>query len=323
EAYEYDFQVRDRASLYWYHPHPHGQTSRQLYGGLFGVIEVEDDDDLALRKTLDLTPGRSEFNVVLQDRRRDRAYAPSPADLIHGFFGDACYVNGISCPHLDLASRLYRLRILNACNARTMCLAFHGSSAGRIPFVVIGNDGGLLMTPQRAEQAFVAAAERLDILLDLRDAPIGEAIVLESLPFDPMHGQIAAEPAADHAATGHASAPPGAAHGNHMHGGAWPEGGARELLTLHVGRRVAYDQRLPATLTANEDIDVSAARERPFRLGYNKGRWRINDRVFVMGETPIEVARDTTELWLLRNYYTSMPHAMHLHGFHFQVLERE
>jgi suppressor of ftsI/bilirubin oxidase len=42
-----------------------------------------------------------------------------------------------------------------------------------------------------------------------------------------------------------------------------------------------------------------------------------------MGETPIEVVRDTTEIWLLRNYHTSMPHAMHLHGFHFEVRERE
>ena len=27
-------------------------------------------------------------------------------------------------------------------------------------------------------------------------------------------------------------------------------------------------------------IDVATARERPLRLGFNKGRWRINDRVF-------------------------------------------
>jgi len=46
-------------------------------------------------------------------------------------------------------------------------------------------------------------------------------------------------------------------------------------------------------------------------------------RVFVMGETPIEVKRGTVETWLIRNYFNSMPHAMHLHGFHFQVLERQ
>jgi suppressor of ftsI/bilirubin oxidase len=42
-----------------------------------------------------------------------------------------------------------------------------------------------------------------------------------------------------------------------------------------------------------------------------------------MGETPIEVRRDTVETWLIRNYFNSMPHAMHLHGFQFQVIARE
>src|SRR5689334_6003167 len=30
ETYAYDFEVRERSSLYWYHPHPHGQTALQL-----------------------------------------------------------------------------------------------------------------------------------------------------------------------------------------------------------------------------------------------------------------------------------------------------
>jgi len=309
ETYAYDFDVRDRGSLYWYHPHPHGQTARQVYGGLYGAIEVEDEDDTALRGALDLAPGRSEITLVLQDRRHDASYAPSAADLLHGYLGDALYVNGTPCPYLDAGSRVYRLRILNACNARTLLLALRGTSAARIPFSVIGNDGGLLPSPQRAEQAFLAAAERLDILVDLRDAPIGEAIVLESLAFDPMHAENAGAAGSEHA--------------GHDHGSAWPEGAARPLLQLRVRHRVAYDRPIPATLSSIAPIDIANARERPLRLGYNKGRWRINDRVFTMGETPIEVARESTEVWLLRNYYTSMPHAMHLHGFHFEVLERE
>ena len=67
----------------------------------------------------------------------------------------------------------------------------------------------------------------------------------------------------------------------------------------------------------------SVGDERPLRLGFAKGRWRINDRVYDMNATPIEVARGARETWLLRNYHTSAPHAMHLHGFHFRVLERE
>jgi suppressor of ftsI/bilirubin oxidase len=92
---------------------------------------------------------------------------------------------------------------------------------------------------------------------------------------------------------------------------------------LRVREQIPYARRIPQQLSAPEPIDVSHATERPLRLGFAKGRWRINDRVFAMGETPIEVKRDTTETWLIRNYFNSMPHAMHIHGFSFEVLERQ
>ena len=325
EKYAYDFEVRDRGALYWYHPHPHGATARQTYQGLFGAIEVEDDDDRALRASLDLVPGRTEIALTLQDRRADPSYTPSQSDLTHGFFGDDLLVNGTHCPFLDIGSRLYRFRVLNACNARTLRLAFRTAAGTRVPFIVIGNDGGLLPAALRTDEAFLAAAERLDVLLDLRDAAVGDTVVLESLAFDPMHAEVAPAPAVDHAAMGHTVAPADASSTAplHVHGGGWPEGAARAILALRVRTRITYDRALPTALPALAPLDVTDAPERPFRLGYNKGRWRINDRVFAMGETPIEVARDTTEIWLLRNYYTSMPHAMHLHGFHFEVLERE
>jgi len=94
-------------------------------------------------------------------------------------------------------------------------------------------------------------------------------------------------------------------------------------MTLQVRERVAWRGSVPTRLSALAMPDVSRANERAFRLGFAKGSWRINDRVFAMNETPIEVARDASEIWLLRNYHTSMPHAMHLHGFQFRVLERE
>ena len=325
EKYVYDFEVRDRAALYWYHPHPHGDTARQAYQGLFGAIEVDDADEDALRKALDLERGRTEITLIMQDRRADPSYAPTAADLVHGWVGDALYVNGTHCPYLDVASRLYRLRILNACNARTLRLALRTASGTRIPFVVIGTDGGLLAAPVRALEVFVATAERLDVLVDVRDAAVGETLVMESLAFDPMHGEAAPAAPVDHAAMGHgpAAGNAGAPRSADHHDAAWPEGAAQALLELRVRRRVAYDRRVPATLSSIVPIDVTDARERPIRLGYNKGRWRINDRVFEMGATPIEVDRDTTEVWLLRNYHTSMPHAMHLHGFQFEVRERE
>jgi suppressor of ftsI/bilirubin oxidase len=153
---------------------------------------------------------------------------------------------------------------------------------------------------------------------------IGGAAVLETRAFDPMHfdppGGPAKPPA--EAATAHAMPAPRAGSPPSA-GEPWPEGGARRLLTLEVRDKAAWRGALPARLSALAAPPVEGARERAFRLGFAKGRWRINDRVYAPDETPVEVARGATEIWLLRNYHTSMPHAMHLHGFQFRVLERE
>ena len=329
ERYSYDFEIRDRGGLYWYHPHPHGATGAQTYGGLFGLIEIEDEDERALRAAPDLAPGRSEIPLVLQDRRTDGVYPTTAADQMHGFIGDTVLINGIACPHLDVGTRIYRFRVLNASNARTYRLAFRTAQGGSIPFSLIGTDGGLLSSPQRCTEAFLASSERVDLLLDLSAASVGDTVYLATHAIDPMHMEMPAGTSAtpvDHAAMGHTGATQTAPQPDHAamgHGGAFPEGAARALLELRVRERIAIDARVPAQLSKLPSIDISGAVERPLRLGFAKGRWRINDRVFAMGETPIEVKRGTVETWLIRNYFNSMPHAMHLHGFHFEVLERQ
>jgi len=331
ERYAYAFDVRDRGSLYWYHPHPHGLTAGQAYTGMLGLIEVDDDDERALRRSLDLAPGRSEITLLLQDRR-GASYAANDADRIHGWFGDQVYVNGAVCPHLDVATRIYRFRILNASNARTYLLGFRSADGKAVPFALIGTDGGLLAGPRRCEQAFIASSERIDVLVDLSDAAIGDGVVLETRAFDPMHMESATDvaPAVDHAAMEHAMPPSRAAdaappvdHAAMGHGGSFPEGAPRSLLQLRVRERISYRAAIPGRLSTIAPVAAAQAIERPVRLGFAKARWRINDRVFAMGETPITVKRDTVETWLLRNYFNSMPHAMHLHGFHFQVVERQ
>ncbi len=325
--YTYDFEVRNRGALYWYHPHPHGLAAGQAYRGLFGAFEISDDDEAKLRATLDLVPGKSEIPLLLQDRR-GADYAASPMDQMHGYFGDTVYVNGTACPYLDVATRLYRFRVLNASNARTYRLGWRTASGTPLPFMLIGNDGGLLPTPQTCSEAFLATAERLDLLLDLSDLAVGETVLLDTRRFDPMHMEMGTmEPeATDHSAMGHGSAAPAAGATDHAamhHGGSFPEGAARTLLQLRVREKTAYSAKVPTRLSTLSPIATAQATQRPFRLGFAKGRWRINDRVFAMGETPIEVRRDTVETWLIRNYFNSMPHAMHLHGFAFEVLARE
>jgi FtsP/CotA-like multicopper oxidase with cupredoxin domain len=323
ERYGYDFRVPNRSSLYWYHPHPHGLTGGQAYRGMFGLLEVADDDDAKLRAALELVPGKTEIPLVLQDRRAGGYVADAP-ERMHGFLGDTLYVNGGRCTHLDVATRIYRFRVLNASNARTYRLGWRTASGSTVPFTLIGTDGGLLASPRSCAEAFLASAERLDVLLDLTDAAVGDTLFLETRAFDPMHMEMGADvAAADHAAMGHgAPAPdPHAAHA--AHAGSLPEGAARALLQLRVREKIAYGAKIPARLSSPTAVDAARALERPLRLGFAKGRWRINDRVFAMGETPIEVSRNTVETWLIRNYFNSMPHAMHIHGFSFEVLERE
>jgi len=323
EHYAYDFQLRNRGALYWYHPHPHGLTAGQAYKGLFGLLEVEDEDDARLRAALDLAPGKSEIPLLLQDRRGGD-YAATAADRMHGFLGDSVWINGSACAYLDVATRIYRFRVLNASNARTYRLGWRTASGKALPFTLIGTDGGLLTAPGACAEAFIATAERLDLLLDLSDAAIGDSVFLETRAFDPMHMEASVEaPAADHAAMGHGGVAPDPHAAHAAHAGSWPEGTARALLQLRVREKIAYAAKIPARLSSLPAIDASRAVERPLRLGFAKGRWRINDRVFAMGETPIEVARNSVETWLIRNYFNSMPHAMHIHGFNFDVLERQ
>ncbi|MFO1412885.1 MAG: multicopper oxidase domain-containing protein [Burkholderiales bacterium] len=310
--FAYDFTVRNRAGLYWYHPHPHGATAEQVYRGLFGLLEVQDDEDAALRRALALTPGDTELALVVQDRPGGdvRRYAPGPADAMLGWYGCVPEVNGVVRPFQEVAARRYRLRVLNGANARTYRLAFRRANGTALPFHLIGTDGGLLARALPCREVLVSPAERVDLLVDFAGLPRGESVVLASRAFDPM--QAVRPP----------PAPPDPAHAA-MATGAVPDGAAFDLMQFRVRESGRAGPPLPDRLSQVPDVATPADDARPLRLGFAKGQWRINDRVYDATATPIEVARGARETWLLRNYHASAPHAMHLHGFHFRVLERE
>src|SRR5207253_3775820 len=121
---------------------------------------------------------------------------------------------------LDVATRIYRFRVLNASNARAYRLALRGADGVAVPFTLIGVDGGLLSASRRCSEAFLASAERIDILVDLSDAAIGDTVVLETRAFDPMHMEMTpdASAAIDHAAMHHPM-PAGATDARPPHGG--------------------------------------------------------------------------------------------------------
>lgn len=315
QSFDYAFTLRDRASMYFYHPHPHGFIPQQVYHGLAGLLFIDDDEEAALRGALDLALGETEIPLVLQDRSFDAQgrlrYEPSPDEEFAGFLGERLLVNLTEQAVLDAARRIYRFRVLNGSNARTYLLAFL-QDGRRLGCYLAGTDGGLLAAAQRVEQAYIAPGQRLDLLLDLREAQEGRPVTLGTLAFDPMHQEGEGGHGAGHG-PGHGAMPDGMAM----------EGEARALLRIDVKSSPEYTRRIPAVLSGLPAAKGPPGTPRPIRLAHDgKGQWTINGWTYDEDSVPLTVRRGAAETWQIENARASMPHPMHIHGFQFRVLER-
>lgn len=244
ETFVYEFEVLNRASLNIYHPHPHELTGRQVYHGLAGGILVNDDEEAALG----LPAGEYEIPIVLQDRRFDAdnqlVYVRHMHERMMGFHGDRILVNGRPDFAVEVASRAYRLRIMNGSNARIYKLGWDDGT----PLTVIGTDGGLLETPEVKSYVMLAPGERLDVWADFSGRGVGSQLVMRSLPFSGALPMMARR-----------------MMGEMMHS-ALPPGSDYPLFTVRVTRRVSESPSLPRRLakvsrytladTANPDKPV-------------------------------------------------------------------
>jgi suppressor of ftsI/bilirubin oxidase len=304
--------------MYWYHPHPHGYIPQQAYHGLASLLFVEDEEEAALRRALDLALGETEIPLVLQDRNFDAQgrlqYVVSREEMFQGFLGERLLVNLTENPFIVAARRIYRFRILNGSNARTYRLAFV-QGGRKLACYLAGTDGGLLASPERISQTFISPGQRLDLLLDLREAKVGP-VTLGTLSFDPMHaegGEGGSMAGMDH---GKMAAPMAMA-------GMAMEGEPRALLRIDVKSSPPYARKIPATLSKLPSLKASAGAPRRIKLAQDgKGKWTINGWTYDAKAVPLTVKRGTAETWLIENDRMSMPHPMHIHGFQFRVLER-
>jgi len=308
------FKVLDRAGLFWYHSHAHGdqggRVGFQSYAGLAGLLIVEDDEELGLK----LPAGKNELLLVLQDRTfagaNELVYLDggmgAMMDRMRGFLGDRILVNGAPPTARKVAARPYRLRVLNGSNARIYKLAW---SDGR-PVTVIGADGGLLQKPEDKPYAVLAPAQRLDIWVDLSNSRPG--ITLELISGSYEAGMMSG----------------GMMGGMRMMGNSGLPAGSRfTLMTLEVTESINTAETLPAQLAlAREKIPVTDSTPvRQFELSQAMMRgFAINGRRFA-GTTVADgekVRLGDTEIWEFRNN-TPMPHPMHVHGLQFNVIGRD
>ncbi|HSF21958.1 MAG TPA: multicopper oxidase family protein [Burkholderiales bacterium] len=328
-----NFEVRNRAGLYWFHAHPHGFTAEQVHAGLLGMLVVTDAEDAALDAALALAPG-NRLALAVSDARVAggllRPYAPSDADCLHGWFGNRALVNGALDASLPVAPGWARLQLLNACNARGLLLAFRDGAAS-VPFHLLGTDGGLLAAPIALDRVFLYSAERVDIAIDVSGR---RKIAAVSLAFDPRHHH------SQHLKHGGGFAHLHPARGRYPPLAAVkicdsaagsdatdfvPDGAELPVFTLDVGGATqAAVPPLPARISAlPEAAAATDAETRRMRLDFDeRAGFLIDNTPYRVDEVAFTVARGAREVWEVRNSPISMPHPMHVHGFGFRVLRR-
>ena len=67
QTYVYEFEVKNRAGTYWFHPHPHGLTPLQVNNGLAGLFLVSDEEEASAG----LPSGEQDIPIIIQDRTFD------------------------------------------------------------------------------------------------------------------------------------------------------------------------------------------------------------------------------------------------------------
>jgi blue copper oxidase len=340
KAFHYRFQIEERAGTYWYHPHPHHFTAEQVYHGMAGLVIVRDAEDLALERSLGTKLGETDLPIVLQDAyyRQNiwQPYSPDNADCLNGFYGNAIHANGARNAQFFVSPGWVRLRLVNASTARGVLLAFRKGEE-ELPFTILGNDGGLLPTAQREQKAFLYPAERLDIALDCSALRAGETITAHSLAFANRHQHEEAKPKVNvHHELKQANAYP------RLSAYAWcdsktgldapqaradmaDDGAALPMFTLNIAKAEIRKGAIPAAQNRpylNEILHKNAP-NRTFRLDLDSARgWTIGGKKFTDPDATIRVQRGAKEIWEIHNAPISMPHPIHLHGFHFRVLSR-
>lgn len=181
-----EFDVAQEASTLWFHPHPMGNTAKQVYNGLSGLIYVEDEQSRNLG--LPNEYGVDDIPLIIQDKIFDehKQLNYEAAMNIDGTVGDTLLINGTLNPKLAVNKGKVRLRLLNGSNARNFTFKLNTGE----PFVQIATDGGFLNEPLTLEELTLTPSERAEIIIDFSQLKTVEDLALVNeedsilLPFE-------------------------------------------------------------------------------------------------------------------------------------------
>ena len=336
ETYVYEFEILNRAGTYWYHAHTHGVTAKQVYSGLAGLFIVSDSEEQALG----LPSGEYDVPVVIQDRSFDSQnqlrYSNHMMQRMQGFLGDQIMINGQPDFVLPVATRTYRLRLLNGSNSRIYKLAWDNG----MPITVIGTDGGLLERPEKLPYIMLAPAQRREIWVDFSDLNVGTELTMRSIPFtSATHGMMGRGMMGGGmrggGMMGRGMMGMGGGRGGMMSGSSLPLGGDYPVLKVRVTQKSHGGNSLPDRLTPIRPLQLKNAdnvdRPRNITLSMRRMSALLNGRSYQMNDVRSDEIIPVNSLQLMsfdngfggRHSMMDMPHPMHLHGEQFQIIKRE
>jgi spore coat protein A len=176
-----------------------------------------------------------------------------------GVLGDVVLVNGAPWPRFAAAQTLYRLRLLNASNARWYELQFE-ANGHLLPFTQIGTDGGLLRSPVGKDSILLTPGERADIVVDFSMLSLGSAATLKNRRS---------------------------------------QGRTSQIMRFDISRHSKPSGAIPTFLSDIRPLERTAvSRIRDFHFSYHsRAGWLINNRPFDPGRTDADPAFGSTELW--------------------------
>ncbi len=300
-TYTYEIPHDHRSGTFWYHPHMHEMVAPQVFGGLAGMIVVEDELD-----DLPELAGATERVLVLSDPAIGNSANVLDASMMtkmRGREGDVVVVNGVVAPTIAArAGTLEHWRVLNASPSRYYRLSLDGH-----PFAVIGTDGGRLTTPHDAPEVLLAPGERVEMLVAPSTAG---SYRLQALPYN--RGSVGM----------------GGSTGS----------STRTLVATMTTTGTAPPAALPAALAPAASLTLAPAtsrRELVLAMGMGGGNgggmggggggmgrsFTINGKTFDPARTNITTKLGRVEEWTLTNTST-MDHPFHLHVWPFQVVAR-
>jgi spore coat protein A len=298
EVYYTNQRPQMPASLLWFHDHGMGTTRLNVFAGLAAAYILRDEFDTGEEPNpIGIPGGAYEIPLVIQDRQFDRdgtfLYPVSGIDgatWIGEYFGDTMLVNGKVWPYLDVEPRMYRLRILNGCNARILSLDIGGHGVWQI-----GAEGGMFDVPVPVGQIVLAPAERADVLVDFSRFA-GQTLVFKNhKPTRPV---------------------------------ATPAPALEQVMQIRVGMRVSRPgpTSIPSSLPGGRKADLGAALVTRYitlnEIDTDEPTWFLNLNGVHFGEDPTEAPRvGAVEDWVFVNL-TGDTHPMHMHLVTFQVIGR-